>query len=116
MIKKSISPEAEFSINFYKGDLHFLKFVLEKYKDGLGYKDFFIHWIQLENNSRSICRSWAASNGFSSRAIDVWNRKGRVPPRIINLLHKDLMILRQKDPTIPTIEELFEGWKNRKLG
>lgn len=108
MIKKSITED--FHISFYKGDLGFLKFVLDKYRSQLGYKSFFTHWIELEFNLRSVCRIWATSNSYSTKTVDVWIKKGRVPPRIMNLLHKDLMILRQKDETIPTLQKLFDEY------
>lgn len=84
----------KFNITFHKADCYFIKYVLDKFKYKLPYKGQH--------------KEWTIMNNYSDKAFSIWNVAGRVPPRAVNMLNKDLCILRQSDSSIPTIEELYK--------
>jgi hypothetical protein len=89
-----VTKEEDFNIFFTKANAPFFMFILNKYKDKLPY--------------RGRHQDWAQKNNYCDRAYSIWTMKGRVSPRAVNMLHKDLSIIRQKDPTVKTIPELYK--------
>lgn len=102
----------DFNIHFTKGTVEFVEFVLDKFVDKLPYKRPDYRFTPRGKKNHTPIIDWAYKIGYHNyTSISEWRRKGAIHPRAMNLLHKDLCILRQLDGTIPTIQELFVEFK-----
>lgn len=98
------SIKDELNISFCKATLPFVDYVINRFPQ-LGYAK--------STDGQSAVRKWAQLNNYSYQSVNYWHYKGdAIPARAINLLHKDILILRLLDNTTPTIQQLFVDFKN----